>query len=487
MPNSKPGSATGGVKPRSAAGTKPASGGGSRPGSKKGSKSSSATNTAMDNATEGANAAEEGIRRTSSVAGKFKSAAIKTKIAVGLARRLAQPLQHSDSINDDGSFEVYKSGPKKGKRKEVDKSPLCEQGRAYSDDKTAFVPFNRNKLAEVVVPIQMTRNCGPRHGWLNASSFIVGKKKRGIPKPVLDDEEIKDVIDFVDENGDGSVTIDELSLAVRRSRRMDNAVLKEGKRMLKRLLDYLEREAISVEDWFDLMDGSTGLRGADIEDGRVTTRELHKGMLSLFENEPEDSDLKFIGADVDKLMRFMDPNSDGDLSLDEVQSAVRKLEKGDLELKVTAIFIKLEAHMKSKRQRLTEFFETLDKDGGGDIDLEELREGLSHIIDTEDAERGGEDHEEITAAEAWHTCYGSMKDGVLRMYPLVNKWVRGHIGDSGNRLTLDIEMCEWEIELRHATISFYSHRTFQSDKSFEISYNGKKLYCGTKTMMELAW
>ena len=57
---------------------------------------------------------------------------------------------------------------------------------------------------------------------------------------------------------------------------MDNAVLKEGKRMLKRLLDYLEREAMSLEDWFDLMDGSTGLRGADIEDGRVTTRELHK-------------------------------------------------------------------------------------------------------------------------------------------------------------------------------------------------------------------
>ena len=42
--------------------------------------------------------------------------------------------------------------------------------------------------------------------------------------------------------------------------------------MLKRLLDYLERESISIEEWFDLMDGSTGLRGADIEDGRVTTR-----------------------------------------------------------------------------------------------------------------------------------------------------------------------------------------------------------------------
>ena len=90
-------------------------------------------------------------------------------------------------------------------------------------------------------------------------------------------------------------------------------------------------------------------------------------MLKLFENEPEDSDLKFIGADVDRLMRFMDPNVDGDLSLDEVQSAVRKLAKGELEVKVTAIFKKLEGHMKRKRQRLLEFFETLDKvsQGGG--------------------------------------------------------------------------------------------------------------------------
>ena len=48
-------------------------------------------------------------------------------------------------------------------------------------------------------------------------------------------------------------------------------------------------------------------------------------------------------------------------------------------------------------------------------------------------------------------------------------------------------MLEWEIELKFATIAFHSHRTFQSDKTFEVSYHGKKLYCCTKTMMELAW
>ena len=51
-------------------------------------------------------------------------------------------------------------------------------------------------------------------------------------------------------------------------------------------------------------------------------------------DEPDDSFLKFNAGDVDNLMRFMDPNSDGDLSLPEVESAIRKLDRGELELKV---------------------------------------------------------------------------------------------------------------------------------------------------------
>ena len=51
--------------------------------------------------------------------------------------------------------------------------------------------------------------------------------------------EVGAVIDFVDENGDGSVTIDELILGVRRSRRMNSTLLADGKKLLRRLLDFL--------------------------------------------------------------------------------------------------------------------------------------------------------------------------------------------------------------------------------------------------------
>ena len=34
-------------------------------------------------------------------------------------------------------------------------------------------------------------------------------------------------------------------------------------------------------------------------------------------------------------------------------------------------------------------------------------------------------------AHTWHTCYASVKEGALRVWPLVNKFVARHIGDSG--------------------------------------------------------
>ena len=55
---------------------------------------------------------------------------------------------------------------------------------------------------------------------------------------------------------------------------------------------------------------------------------------------------------------------------------------------MTGIFQKLDVHFTKQKLRPTEFFGLLDKDGGGDIDIEELREGLSKVIEAEDIARG---------------------------------------------------------------------------------------------------
>ena len=142
-------------------------------------------------------------------------------------------------------------------------------------------------------------------------------------------------------------------------------------------------------------------------------------------------------------------------------------------------------------------------------------------------------------AHTWHTCYASVKEGTLRVWPLVNKFVARHIGDSGMQLLLSPEDGKWftntdthsltpedaenentcticaahthspipipmrdilshahthtragtefEIDLRDTKLSFFPHRTFQSATVFQISAAGCNLYCCTTTHMEFAW
>lgn len=111
----------------------------------------------------------------------------------------------------------------------------------------------------------------------------------------------------------------------------------------------------------------------------MTTRELKVGMAKMSEAEPLDSDFKFTTKDINTLLRFMDPNADGDLSLEEVQAAAAKLEQTELESKVNDIFQRLLAHMTEQKLSLKEFFARLDESGDGSIDIAELRLGLERI------------------------------------------------------------------------------------------------------------
>ena len=42
-------------------------------------------------------------------------------------------------------------------------------------------------------------------------------------------------------------------------------------------------------------------------------------------------------------------------------------------------------------------------------------------------------------AHTWHTCYASVKEGNLRVWPLLNKFVARNVGDSGMQLVLSPE------------------------------------------------
>ena len=58
------------------------------------------------------------------------------------------------------------------------------------------------------------------------------------------------------------------------------------------------------------------------EDGKVSVLELKESLQQLIPNDR--SDLQFRSNDIITLIRYMDPDGDGDLELAEIQDAVRR-------------------------------------------------------------------------------------------------------------------------------------------------------------------
>lgn len=135
--------------------------------------------------------------------------------------------------------------------------PLCEQFRAYNDPKTALAGFDRKRLKEVDVKTRMTRGA-VRYAWINVNCCSVKRSKPSPPVPLLSEDELDAIVTFMDTNGDGEVTLDELMTAIRRAKRMNDKLLRAGKRGLRRLLELIESRGMTLEEWFEHMDGGGG-------------------------------------------------------------------------------------------------------------------------------------------------------------------------------------------------------------------------------------
>tara|TARA_B110000971_G_C19767819_1_gene389437 strand:+ start:172 stop:591 length:420 start_codon:yes stop_codon:yes gene_type:complete len=79
-------------------------------------------------------------------------------------------------------------------------------------------------------------------------------------------------------------------------------------------------------------------------------------------------------------MKFLDPDSDGELNFDEVADGFRKLHhKTEAEIiqnKVGGILMRIEDFMKEKGLRMLNVFQELDKDNSGSVTGAELVSGL---------------------------------------------------------------------------------------------------------------
>ncbi|GMH70845.1 hypothetical protein TrST_g2624 [Triparma strigata] len=159
----------------------------------------------------------------------------------------------------------------------------------------------------------------------------------------------------------------------------DSKLQEKGKKMLSRIKDLIRQCEITVDEWFSLMDSS----GAAESDGTVSSLELRKGLKALCMSCKKKV---FSENEVVNLLRYMDPNADGDLSKKEVEDAIERSTSEDSEEtrlieRNQDTLCKLEEHMKKKGIRLNDLFTSLDATGDALLSPEELRTGFITIAD----------------------------------------------------------------------------------------------------------
>ncbi|GMH65710.1 hypothetical protein TrST_g194 [Triparma strigata] len=285
--------------------------------------------------------------------------------------------------------------------------------------KEAVDALDANKLGKLDV-IQLGNLLRKAEGEINLEKIESRRKMiwddrfREAEKLALEEERKQDesfskdeliaVIKFMDPNNDDSIDLEEFIHAFRRARRVKASenVQAEGKELMLELEQFLIDENFTLIKWFNLMDASFRRQHVDDSDsedeedaqwypggvkppkvdvhaeeptGTISALELRKGLTHLGAGFDE--------TEIGLIMRFMDPNSDGELSFSEVKDAFRKLhEKTEAELveeKVGGILMRIEDFMKEKGLRMLNVFQEMDEDGSGAVTGDELIKGLLRL------------------------------------------------------------------------------------------------------------
>ena len=152
-------------------------------------------------------------------------------------------------------------------------------------------------------------------------------ERKGESKPVPEEdpdtsnapsaEDLANLMAFLDPDENG-ITKEELMAGFRDGRRARaNAVVEaKGKRIMKAIVKKISDKGKSLSEWFDSVNTSRTLPGSEPV---IDDRELKKGIKKL--------KIKMSAKNVYELLRFVDPDGDGDISKGEFQQG--EIENGE--------------------------------------------------------------------------------------------------------------------------------------------------------------
>ena len=112
--------------------------------------------------------------------------------------------------------------------------------------------------------------------------------------------------------------------------------------------------------------------------GVLSTYELRAGFKRMAESSKDS--MKFTQTDLINLLRYVDPNGDGDLSFDELEDALRRINHKSEEEKyrdyIFDILRRIEDVAKSNGSMIMTVFFNLDTDGSGEVSMDEFIDGV---------------------------------------------------------------------------------------------------------------
>jgi Ca2+-binding EF-hand superfamily protein len=223
-------------------------------------------------------------------------------------------------------------------------------------------------------------------------------------------QEIRRVVNYIDDmnedgTNDGHVDSNELTMAFRRARRARAGQKYEqlGRNVVYKLEHLMTLQNMTPAQWFEHMDGGANSKPGAKSDGRVTNLELRQGLAEMTSTKLF-REYVFSEEELTNLLRYMDPNGDGDLDVQEVEDAIRRAHLDDaasaVEAEAGQIMQKLEDFMNEKQMRVIDLFMMLDEDGSGEITINELRKGLIKLAAPSAAERAAAKRKRLQEAAA---------------------------------------------------------------------------------------